>query len=97
MLSLPGGADSLQLWSAEEPHLYLLLLALTGNGSSGSSDSSNTSSSGVLEIEACQVSSGRLCVAALPGRAACLQPTASNHATAAVAYCCWQWLCPCSK
>lgn len=42
MLSLPGGAASLRLWSAEEPHLHLLLLSLVAGGGE------------VLEIEACQ-------------------------------------------
>lgn len=68
MLALPGGASALQLWSAEEPHLYLLLLSLvndsnrSGGSAGGSSDSRSGSSSGgssgdgeVLEMEACQV------------------------------------------
>ena len=45
MLALPGGAAALRLWSAEEPHLYLLLLSLVASSGSGC----------VLEIEACQV------------------------------------------
>ncbi|PRW56286.1 Beta-galactosidase isoform A [Chlorella sorokiniana] len=71
MLALPGGAAALRLWSAEEPHLYLLLLSLVegGGGSSateGGSASGSVSGGGgtsgsaagggeVLEIEACQV------------------------------------------
>lgn len=51
MLALPGGAAALRLWSAEEPHLYLLLLELVVGGSTGSSSSCGE----VLEIEACQV------------------------------------------
>ncbi len=50
MLSLRGGAEALRLWSAEQPHLYVLLLELqcsTGDGQ-------------VLEIEACQVSCSRM-------------------------------------
>lgn len=71
MLALSGGASALRLWSAEEPHLYLLLLSLVEGGSSGSggsaggssgiSSSSSGGSSGdgeVLEIEACQVGMG---------------------------------------
>ena len=49
MLSLPGGAASLRLWSAEQPHLYLLLLSLS---SSGGGEGGGRR---VLEWEACQV------------------------------------------
>lgn len=67
MLALPGGADALRLWSAEEPHLYLLLLSLVdsrrggdgGGGSSASASGNGAVGSGgeeVLEIEACQAS-----------------------------------------
>ncbi|KAL4457400.1 hypothetical protein ABPG75_012265 [Micractinium tetrahymenae] len=45
MLGLPGGAEALRLWSAEQPHLYLLLLELKQGGQAGE----------VLETEACQV------------------------------------------
>lgn len=41
VLSLPGGPPA--LWSAERPHLYLLLLALVGKDG------------GAVEYEACQV------------------------------------------
>jgi hypothetical protein len=57
MLSLPGGAAQLRLWSAEQPHLYLLLLTLVQRGSSGGDSSCEA---GALEIEACQV--GAQCV-----------------------------------
>lgn len=50
MLTLPGGAAALRLWSAELPHLYLLLLSLVEGDGSGSSQP--------IEIEACQVSGG---------------------------------------
>jgi hypothetical protein len=53
LLSLPGGAPELRLWSAERPHLYLLLLALVeaedGGGGAGKE---------ALEWEACQVCCG---------------------------------------
>ncbi|KAI7835593.1 hypothetical protein COHA_010514 [Chlorella ohadii] len=52
MLALPGGAEALRLWSAEEPDLYLLLLSLVdscrscdGSGS-GSGDGGGGGSTG---------------------------------------------------
>jgi hypothetical protein len=51
MLSLPGGAAELRLWSAERPHLYLLLLSLV----TASVDGGAGEEGRVLEWEACQV------------------------------------------
>lgn len=56
MLSLPGGAEALRLWSAEQPHLYLLLLELKSSAEGGD----------LLEIEACQVRC--LCLCWAPAR-----------------------------
>lgn len=51
MLSLPGGAAELRLWSAERPHLYLLLLSLVTARVDGGAGQEGR----VLEWEACQV------------------------------------------
>ena len=62
MLSLPGGASTLRLWSAEEPHLYLLLISLVP--AAGAQEGGG----GVLEIEACQVWEGILTCACCDGQ-----------------------------
>jgi hypothetical protein len=47
-LAAAGSSHELQLWSAEQPSLYVLLAKLAAAGQ-------------LLEVEGCQVSSGLLC------------------------------------